>query len=258
MEKNAPFKLEDIVIEKDYIVLSINVNSTIILLVNVYIRSDVWEISTLNQYLEALSNLEMIIESFKFNAIYFIGDFNADPFSGRAWNNLSDFMERNALNCFDKELLNDSSFTFVSYGNGGTRWLDHIVGRDSENVNVQKATIFYNMIGSDHLPLLVNFSVNCVQSYNYSGHIEPTKYVFIGWDKINDHEIKAIDDAIVESLSELQNCETMNCLKRGCRKAAHLDQLRNFYAKLCNSLEFGKSNYMKQLTRKCKYKVIPG
>ena len=64
-----------------------------IVLVNVYLRSDLWEIRTLNAYLSGLSELENIILSMKFDSIYFIGDFNADPFVGRAWGNLTNFRE---------------------------------------------------------------------------------------------------------------------------------------------------------------------
>ena len=55
-----------------------------IVLVNIYINSDTGNIDTLNNYLQALNNLESILEDYDYNCIYFLGDFNADPFSGRA------------------------------------------------------------------------------------------------------------------------------------------------------------------------------
>ena len=39
--KGSPFKIVNIITEKDFIVLSIEINSLIIVLVNVYIRSDI-------------------------------------------------------------------------------------------------------------------------------------------------------------------------------------------------------------------------
>ena len=75
----------------------------------------------LDAYLNGLSELENIIVSMKFDSIYFVGDFNADPFIGRAWENLSNFRKRNNRTCFDKEMLNDDSFTFISYGKGVTK-----------------------------------------------------------------------------------------------------------------------------------------
>ena len=87
--------------------------SHVIVLVNVYIRSDIWETRTLNDYLEALSQLEHIVASMRFDSIYFIGDFNADPLKGRAWDNLTLFMQRNNLQCFDVETLSESTFTFI-------------------------------------------------------------------------------------------------------------------------------------------------
>ena len=82
-------------------------------MVNVYIKSDLWEARTHNDYLNYLSQLEHLITSFNFDSIYFLGDFNADPFNGRAWSNLYSFMSRNSLECFDFKLLDSSTFTFI-------------------------------------------------------------------------------------------------------------------------------------------------
>ena len=45
----------------------------------------------MNDYLESLIRLEILIESLKFDSIFFIGDFNADPLCERAFGNLKDF-----------------------------------------------------------------------------------------------------------------------------------------------------------------------
>ena len=99
--KDAPFKVEKVIIEKNFVIMSLIINSVVIVFVNVYIRSDIWEIRTLNDYLESLNELENVIGTMRFDSIFFIGDFNADPSSGRAWGNLMNFINRNSLRCFD-------------------------------------------------------------------------------------------------------------------------------------------------------------
>ena len=123
------------------------------MLVNVYLKSDLWEARTLSDYLEYLSELENLITRTRFDTVYIIGDFNIDPYTGRAWSNLGDFSSRNNLKCFDFETLDSSTFTFISYGNTHCKWLDHVVGRDSDNVSVSSVRVLYEVIGSDHLPL---------------------------------------------------------------------------------------------------------
>ena len=118
--------------------MSILINGITIIVVNVYIRSDLGDVHSLNDYLESLIGLETLIESFKFDSIFFVGDFNADPFSGRSYNNLKDFIFRNNLKCFDIDILDENTFTFLSYGNSVTKWLDHIIGRTSGNIYIAK------------------------------------------------------------------------------------------------------------------------
>ena len=132
-QKDSHFTVDRIITTTNYIVTSVRFGSLTLVMVNVYLRSDIWEVRTLNAYLDALSELENIVNSMRFDSIYLVGD----PFTGRAWGNLVNFIERNNLKCFDKELMDDDSFTFVSYGNGATKWLDHILGRESNNFNHQ-------------------------------------------------------------------------------------------------------------------------
>ena len=103
--------------------------------------------------METLSKLEDILDGTAFDSIYFVGDFNDDPTSGRAWQNLTDFIERNSLKCFDVEALPLDSHTFVGYSNSTTHWLDHVVGRQVPVSQIHKIRILYELIGSDHLPM---------------------------------------------------------------------------------------------------------
>ena len=87
-KSNAWFDVDKIVLEDNICVICISIGVIKILVVNVYLNSDIWETSTLARYLESLSRLETILADFRFECIYFMGDFNADPYTGRAWQNL--------------------------------------------------------------------------------------------------------------------------------------------------------------------------
>ena len=86
------------------------------------ILSDIWEDRALEMYLETLGKLEDILSSRKFGSVYIMGNFNADPFIGRVWTHLTDFMEYNDLTCFDANMLDSQFFTFVSFNNSSTKW----------------------------------------------------------------------------------------------------------------------------------------
>ena len=123
-----------------------------------YIKSDLWEVRTLESYLEYLNQLDLLIST-PFESVFFIGDFNADPYTGRAWNNLSNFIHRNTLKCFDYDILEPNTFTFISFGNTYCKWLDHIVGRETNNISITAVRVLYEVIGSDHLLLVSTIRV---------------------------------------------------------------------------------------------------
>ena len=136
-------------------------------------NSDIWQICTLNKYLHNLSLLEDILADINYDAVYLIGDFNADPHSGRAWQNLYSFLTRNSLTCFDVESLSPDTCTFIGYGNSQSRWLDHIIGRNQNGARAVNINVLDDMIGSDHLPLQFDIEIHNV---NVSGCRFPLKY----------------------------------------------------------------------------------
>ena len=50
-------------------VVSVNIANVTVLLVNVYVKSDIWEIRTQNDYLQTVSALEPIITNMKLDNI---------------------------------------------------------------------------------------------------------------------------------------------------------------------------------------------
>ena len=81
-KKDAAFKVTKIFMEEKYLGIEVTFGNRKALIVNVYIRSDIWEARTLDAYLNYLSDLEHLFSSTGFNSLYILGDFNADPYSG--------------------------------------------------------------------------------------------------------------------------------------------------------------------------------
>ena len=107
------FSVSMIVLVENMCIMLISTGGFDLVLVNVYLKSDIWETHTLADYLENLNKMENILRDFSFDSIFFIGDFNADPFLGRSWHNLKHFMQCNSLKCYDVDQLPDDTFTFI-------------------------------------------------------------------------------------------------------------------------------------------------
>ena len=97
---NSSFTLELIKSDNDIMILKLRINNLEILLINIYIRSDLGNPLTLAAYLENLNNVESMLEDIYYDSVYLIGDFNADPMGGRAWTNIKDFSNRNDFSIF--------------------------------------------------------------------------------------------------------------------------------------------------------------
>ena len=223
-------------------------------------NSDVWEITTLDKYLHTLSLLESILIDFNFDAVYFIGDFNADPSHGRAWRNLTDFNNRNNLTCYDVNELCNDSYTFIGYGNSQSRWLDHIVGRGEECASIRDINILVDFIGSDHLPLELIVSIrnkhvnNAFINENRSGNSE----FLVDWNKLKINDFNHISNFVNVHLLGLNDHQLFNCTTVGCHIKEHLGWIDELYHNIVNAVHDSTEKYRKRSVKVNKHKVIPG
>ena len=260
-KKDAAFKVTKIFMEEKYLGIEVTFGNRKALIVNVYIRSDIWEARTLDAYLNYLSELEHLFSSTDFNSLYILGDFNADPYSGRAWNNLSEFMSRNSLRCFDVQMLEPSTFTYISYGNSYCKWLDHVIGRDADGIKVTSTRVLYNFIGSDHLPMetILNFQ-NCddsLESHSVNVGKRPLQ-LMVDWDKLTLPEIDIIEKEALNIMGNFVSSETVCCTKIGCHNSKHLDELNSLFELMIDSVHVASNKFAREKHSANKFKVIPG
>ena len=259
-KKNSHFKVNRVLLETNFMIFDIAVGSFNILLINVYMNSDVWEVITLEKYLQTLSSLESIIEDMDFDSIYFVGDFNADPISGRAWQNLSHFMVTNSLKCFDVETLPRETFTFLNYGNSVGRWLDHIVGRTHADIAIENINILHDVVGSDHRP--VEFKLVVRSKCNFSEDAQPNDSKatdrHLNWNNLSSREFEKINYSVDSNLKGFRDHTVFNCSVLGCHDRDHLQQLKCLLFKLINAVSVGSREFEKSILKLNKFKVIPG
>ena len=258
--KSSRFVINKIELHKSYLILSFNFLGFTIVLVNVYMNSDNWEISTLNKYLSTLAELEDVLYDYKFDAIHFVED---DPLSGRAWRNLSNFMINNLLECIDVSQLPSDSFTFVNYGNSFSRWLDHVVGRQTDDIYVKNVGIRHEIFGSDHSPIHFDLSVrvnnlNVSMPVTNSVPIEEAPSYYVKWDKLLEADYNVINELIDEHLKPFNNHPLFQCSSTGCHNKQHLSWISDLYQHICTNVDVVLDAFKSRHVNTNKFKVIPG
>lgn len=259
-KKDSSFIIKKVVLERNFIILNILIGDLSIVLVNVYLNSDVWEVATLNRYLQTLSCFDDIISDMNFDCIYFIGDFNADPHSGRAWHNLSNFMSENSLKCFDVLSLHPDTCTFIGYGNSQSRWLDHIIGKDHNRVEVKGVSVLNDVIGSDHLPLQCTLLFKAVNRQNDSSQdsLKNESKKCIKWNKMKEVDFQKINFKVNNLVRKAKIKSRFSCCATGCRKRKHIQWIDSLYHILITLIVIATKDYNKEYIRKDKFRIIPG
>ena len=257
-KKDCNFNVEVLSSERDYLVLRLKFNSFDIIIVNTYIRSDLGDPTSLANYLLNLNKLEQVLSDYNSENIFFIGDFNSDPFLSRSWPYLCDFIDNNELRCFDFEMLDNETYTHVNYGNSLCKWLDHVIGRCSDNVNVLDVKVLYDIVGSDHVPLLVTFKL-CRDEINPLPLINDfCNDSYVDWENIPVVQIKDISKIAAQHQGSICNSEVYFCDVLGCRNKLCTQNIDLLYDKIVDSIKVSVVEFKKNKIRKNKYNVIPG
>lgn len=257
-KKDSKFKINRVMLENNFMALNVEMKGIKVLLVNVYLNSDIWEVSTLEKYLLSLSLFDNLMEEMIFDSVHFVEDFNGDPISGRAWRNLGEFMQRNNFECFDVNALPPDTCTFIGYGNSQGRWLDHIVGRVHESVSVKNINVLQDLIGSDHLPLefVLQFESDFITTVIQEKC--DLKKDFIAWDKLKAEDFEKINTIVDNQLASVGDLSSHDCSVIGCNNKDHLREMDELYIKLINAIQIGAEEFKRSVVKENSFKVIPG
>ena len=253
------FNVELMKYTDDIMIVRVTIDDIKICFVNVYIRSDLGDPTSLSSYLEQLNNIDFMLSEIDYDSVYLVGDFNADPVGGRSWNNLEEFMNRNSFTCFDAESLNSDTFTYISNSSGHQKWLDHIIGRSSNDIVINSMKVLTELIGSDHLPLLGILSLPIPK-------IDVLPRIFsnannlncVNWSSISDRDLDRISFEAAKLQEKYINENNLFCQRYGCSDEQCLDFISKFYDVLVDSVKVSSSNFSKSKIKKDKFKIVPG
>ena len=253
---NSGFTLELIESNNDIMILRLIIDNIQIILINIYIRSDLGNPDTLAAYLESLNNVESMLEDIDYDSVYLIGDFNADPMRGRAWSNLGNFSNRNDFTIFDVLDLPSNSFTYISNGFGHCKWLDHVIGRSNTNiVSLSNMKILYDKIGSDHLPIMFNINIPKIPAIHKTNKEENA---YVDWARLNEDDMIHICKTAYLIQGNYHDNIQLICDDLNCNNTECLDKINTLYIDIIESIRVASLSFCKNIYRKNKYKIIPG
>ena len=188
-------------------------------------------LESLDNYRNKLAQLEAIIKEQNCNHIVLSGDFNADPYKGRFWNDLIIFMKTFSLVVIDKQLPKDS-FTYLCPAKSSTSWLDHVLCTEEIANIMDNIRIDYGKALYDHFPIYFELCMEMelqereVEIINVKEHVK--------WDKLSDHDkrnIKSKMDCLLAK-NELIEHDIFQCETVGCKSKLHRKSLDKLFKKV--------------------------
>ena len=253
---NAVFNVKLIDSSNDVMLVMVTVNGKNYLFINAYIRSDLGDIESLNNYLNTLNFIEDKLNNVNFNAVYLCGDFNADVGGGRAWDSLVEFVARNNLMMFDVDLLPQDSFTYTSYSTSHCKWLDHIIGKSFHSLSVLNIKILTDLIGSDHFPVVVTLDIPVEVSDETASNFDQS--YFVDWNSLKTEDIKSISLDAFAYMGDFDLSGSLKCNTVGCNDIKCLSEISDLYDRLVRSVDIASLKFSKKIISRDKFKIIPG
>ena len=127
-----------------------------------------------------------------------VGDWNANVRHGGK--SMSQCMD-NSYILSSQALLPTESYTHVSEAWGSVSWLDHIVSSDDFQHCVQTVSIDYDNSDVDHIPVLMDISLDDIPETSVSNHVS---YRRLSWDKLTADDRAKYFDVPHDLLSRIE------------------------------------------------------
>ena len=252
--KTLSHTISPLIVDDSIIGIIISSGTSKILLMNVYLPCDYQTFDALDNYRCMLAKLEVVIRDQNIPGVIIAGDFNADPFKGRFWQELLIFKESLSLLVLDKRLPQDT-FTYLCPTKNTTSWLDHVLCTKDLADNIFNVQVDYNGPLYDHFPL--HFTLEFDFSYS-TVSTDDIKKEFVNWNKISDkdkHDIQLKMDNLLNTLDLLDD-EVFNCKVVRCNNKKHKARLDEIFRLMKEILLKSTENFRFIVERN--FKIIPG
>lgn len=122
--------------------------------------------ANLVEFRNTLASVSAIIDSCSIDCVYILGDFKAHP-TEQFYKELVLFSAEQEWSCIDVEMM-INCFTFVSEVHGSQRCLDHCVVSKGAVSSVRSIYVKYDILWSDHYPLVIECNLNVIAPRIYS------------------------------------------------------------------------------------------
>ena len=184
-----------------------------------------------------------------------VGDFNADPFKGRFWNDLGDFMQSMSFSFLDGQLPRDT-FTYLCPAKDTTSWLDHIfcsrqVAKCITNIRVNYETSIF-----DHFPLHFDFEFS-ISEMSFERKPCSVEHM-VNWHRLSEKDKEAIRKKIELLIvqSELLDHDLYYCMSVGCENKSHHKSIDSIYENIRELLLISTNEF--SVSYKKLYNIVPG
>ena len=223
---------------------------------NVYLNCDYGTLDSLIEYKTNLAELSNFLNEENYDDVLIVGDMNCDPFKGRFFREMKDFVSSHTLSISDVDQLPVDSYTYISQNSrASTSWLDHVISSNPRLV--EDVMIHYGSALDDHIPISFNLEIFEPVLLSHSIQYEPKIDIKkVDWDRVSDEQFKEYHD-ILENISLDVWSEVLACDVLNCRSVLHEEALANIYETIVDSVICSSSHF--PLKNSCsKIKIVPG
>ncbi|KAL0809192.1 hypothetical protein ABMA28_011417 [Loxostege sticticalis] len=193
-------------------------------------------VDNLLEFIDCLSAVSAIVDEYGSEAVFILGDFNADP-GELFYSELCNICNDQLWSCIDTELLglDSGTFTFISDVYGTCSWLDHCITSQSAKHSVTDVDVLYDTQWSDHFPLLVHCDLKLLAPKILPKIINANKDIVWG-----ERSVEQINMYTSECHNRLRlidfPSDCVNCANRACQDRSHWQTLDTLYADIVTAL----------------------
>ena len=216
--------------------IEINIDAHRVIILNVYMPYQCYE--NRETYIECLGALKSLIDELPSTSFMIMGDWNANlKMGGNSMFStlMTDFCRDNTLTISDRELLPETSYTYVSDSSDSTTWIDHIVSSNDIKNAIDNINIAYDVTENDHIPLTMRLNLKLTPVLtNNNANLCDNK---IKWDNFTNNDIEKYCSCTDDYLGEIRlQANTFACTDLKCDNDMHKDNIDKLYKDIVHSM----------------------
>ena len=139
----------------------------------------------------------------------------------------------------DYQFINEG-YTFVSDAWGTSSWLDHCLTTEDAHKAITQVSILYDMVSSDHKPIILNVSVNNMPqcSLDRGTNDDENCSSSVKWGSVDKNSILLYHTNSRNLLGRLYESVSLQdvCLNRNCQGISHIRYIDDLYSSITEAL----------------------